>query len=340
MANWYSASGTPAPAACLQYTTTNGPTCLLTFSVVLDESWEEDAEVTEHPVEVGSNVADHVRVALVKCTLKVFNTNEPVVGAQFGQSSNTVTMASYPDSPTRGALTLPVPTAASLGAVPTWTVETLAALTYSTWDNPIEERALLQLAAGTVGSAAGGATGSVIGAAAGGLLGALLLSAKPGSATVGTSAGLTTSAALVPPANFDVDTWPNQAGGGTDYVAALHQLLVNLKNAAQQFTVMATKGALLAPMVIESLSFSRDEKAGSGEYVTIGLRELRIVTTQTVPAPIPRLPSGGGKPTVSHGTQDPKPTPPKPASLAVILINALTPGGPPLTAADVAGFIL
>jgi hypothetical protein len=294
MANWYSASGTPAPAACLQFVDAGGGTNLIAFSVVLDESWEEDAEVTEHPVEVGANVADHVRVALVKCTLKIFNTNEPIgISLSLGQGG---------DQSTRGALTLPV-------AVPTWTAETLAGLTYPTWVNPIEERALLQLAAGTVGSAAGGATGSVIGAAAGGLLGALLLSAKPGTATVGTSAGLANTAAGAQAPSFDVDTWPNQAGGGTDYVALLHQLLVNLKNAAQQFTVMATKGALLAPMVIESLSFSRDEKAGSGEYVTIGLKEVRIVTTQTVPAPIPRLPSGGGKPTVSHGTQDPTPPP-------------------------------
>lgn len=284
--NWYASSGSPAPSACLQYTA-NGALNLLTFSVVIDESWDEDAEVTEHPVETGAGIADHVRVALVKCSLKVFNSNEPIVSS--------VNLATYADQPTRGAYTLQVP-------IPTWTAKALT-LIYPTWDNPIQERALLQEATGAVGSAVGGTAGGAIGSAAGGLLGAFLLSAKEVDVAQATTAGL-----VNPPAPTslaaNVDQWPGQ----TDYVAAMHTLLSELKSAAQPFTVLGTKKTL-APMVIETLSFSRTSETGSGENLTIGLKEIRQVSTMTVPAPIPNLPAGGGKPVVSHGGQDPTPAP-------------------------------
>lgn len=303
--NWYASSGQPAPSAALQFTDASGVNNLLTFSVVKSENWDENAEVTEHPVEVGANVADHVRVSLVKCELKVFNTNEPI-----GQSQQ---MGSYVDQSARGPLSLPVP-------VPSWSSGSLT-LNYPVWDNPILERAALQAATGAIGNAVGGATGSVIGAAVGGLAGALLLKAHASTKTQGTNAGLENVSQPASP--FFVDQWP----GHTDYVQNMHTLLVNLKNTAQVFTVLGTKKTL-TPMVIETLSFSRTNETGSGEDVTIGLKEIRQVSTQTVTAPIPNLSAGGGKPPAAHGGQDPVPTTSESAvHVAAVAVQSFVGGG-------------
>ena len=297
--NWWASSGAPAPSAMLQYNDAVSVNNLLTFSVVESEEWDEDAEVTEHPVEVGGNVADHVRVSLVKCTLKVFNSNEPI--------RKSVQLGNYSYQPNRAALTLPIP-------VPTWTSQPLT-LTYPTWDNPIMARALLQGAGGLVGGAVGGATGNLVGAAAGGILGGLVLAAKEVDVTQQTTAGLQPTDRIPP--TFDVDQW----AAVTDYVHEMHMLLVDLKNAAQQFTVLGSKRTL-SPMVIESLSFSRTNHTGSGEEVTIGLKEVRIVSTKTVPLPVPNLPAGGGAPPASHGQQDP--TPVAPVEAESVLSQALS----------------
>ena len=286
--NWWADSGQPAPSAALQYVDANGATNLITFSVVESEDWTENAEITEHPVEQGANVADHVRVELVKCSLKVFNSNEPITqGPGLGISA--------PDVPTRGPIALEVP-------VPSWSKSNLT-LQYPIWINPIQARALLQAATGTVGNAVGGRVGSIVGSAVGGLLGALLLSAHAGSAIQHTTAGLTNVSAQAPGVTLDVDQWAGQ----TDYVHLMHQLLLQLKNSAQLFTVLGTKNTQDS-MAIDSLSFSRTPETGSGERVTISFKQIRQVSTQTVAAPIPNLPAGGGNPPVNHGGQDPAPT--------------------------------
>jgi hypothetical protein len=151
----------------------------------------------------------------------------------------------------------------------------------------------------------------VVGSALGGVLGALLLAGKEVDATAQTDAGLQNQST----------TWPTalteQWAADTDYAAEMEALLIQLKNAAQTFTVFGSKRAPLNPMVIESLTFSRDNGTGSGIDISIGLKEVRQVTTQTVPAPIPALPSGGGTQPVSRGGQDPAPAPPATSLLAL-----------------------
>ena len=68
----------PLQKAYLQWTDTSGSSNLITFAVVTAEDWDEGAQVTEHPVEQGPDVADHIRVELPKCRLRVFATNEPI----------------------------------------------------------------------------------------------------------------------------------------------------------------------------------------------------------------------------------------------------------------------
>ena len=57
-------------------------------------------------------------------------------------------------------------------------------------------------------------------------------------------------------------------------------------------------------MVIEELTFHRGNDTGTGELITLGLKKIRIVKTQTVPAPIPNLPAGDRKPPAKKGAQE------------------------------------
>jgi outer membrane lipoprotein SlyB len=294
MANWYASSGQPAPAAMLQYVDASGATYTLTFDAVITEEWDEPTTITEHPVETGTDVADHLKVELVKCTLKVLSSNEPIYQSNSGQG--------FTDQPSRGSLALDVPAVS-------WTKANLS-ITYPIWDNPIVLRSLLQSATGGIGSAVGGTAGGAVGSAVGGLAGALLLQAKAESVTQRTTAGLQPLVDASPVAS--VDQWP----GVTDYVAALHAKLQELKNAGQAFTVLGSKNTLPS-MFIDVLSFSRAFETGSGENVTIGLKQVRTVSTSVVVAPIPNLSAGGAKKPANHGGQDPANAPPAQATSAL-----------------------
>ena len=284
MSNWYATAENPAPSAYLQYVDTSGATNLLTFDLVKSEEWEEGATITEHPVEVGADVSDHVRVKLPKVTLKIFSTNEPIAKSNSAQGN--------PDQPTNGPLAINVPSVS-------WTAST-ATVSYPTWENQITARILATTAAGAIGSAVGGTTGGAIGALGGGLLASLAFAGQTVTVSQGTDAGL--QPPVVPTFVAQVDQWPNV----TDYVAAMHALLVQLKNSAQKFTVVGTKQSE-QNMVIEELAFSRSSDTGSGEEATITLKQVRVVLTDVVAAPIPNLPAGGGKPPANHGNQSTTP---------------------------------
>ena len=114
-----------------------------------------------------------------------------------------------------------------------------------------------------------------------------------------------------------------------DFVLVMHSLLTLLKNEATIFSVIGSKGTCLAPangvdgsgMVIEKLSLMRDVDTGTGESITIGLKEIRVVSTQVVASPIPNLSAGGGVPPVNHGGQ-----PPTPADNDEDVLRSLLPG--------------
>jgi hypothetical protein len=59
---------------------------IVLFDQTVSEGHEATAEVTEHPVEKGSNVADHVRQNPQNLTLEMFVTNTPIVDLGRGSS--------------------------------------------------------------------------------------------------------------------------------------------------------------------------------------------------------------------------------------------------------------
>jgi hypothetical protein len=304
----------PAVAAHFSWNDAAGNSNRFSFDLVVSETWDEDATVTEHPVEQGADVTDHVRVQLRKVELKVWATNEPIDANNWDQATVQTASLDLPGQTWEtgpGQVTIPV------------------------WDNPIILRSLagslVGLAGGLIGGALGGAKAGMIAgdiAALVGLEAAFLL--DPASVSPDT---IQTDAGLLPKKNatqsVQVQQWPG-GSDGTDYVAMTIAKLQLLKNTAQQIFFIGTK-SFCSPMVIEKLTHVRSADTGSGADITIGLKEVRIVTTQTVPAPIPNLPAGGGVPPSNKGTQDAADASPTTSTSAAKqlaqAIKGLPPGG-------------
>lgn len=65
----------------LVYEDDNGNLTSITFDATVSELHSNTAVVTEHPVEVGADVADHVQAQPARLTATVFLTNTPVLPA-------------------------------------------------------------------------------------------------------------------------------------------------------------------------------------------------------------------------------------------------------------------
>lgn len=57
---------------------------ILTFDAIINELHETVSEVTDHPVEVGVNVADHVRPLPDRVSLLAYVTNQPILEGERG----------------------------------------------------------------------------------------------------------------------------------------------------------------------------------------------------------------------------------------------------------------
>lgn len=83
---------------------------IVTFDVIESELHETVAEVTDHPVEVGVNVTDHVRPLPDSLSLVAYTTNQPIAPNPFTQRGELqsfeidVPQWSVPVEPTPGAL--------------------------------------------------------------------------------------------------------------------------------------------------------------------------------------------------------------------------------------------
>lgn len=95
--------------AFLKWDPVGAPRQTLQFDVVTNEQQEGTSEITEHPVEVGPNVTDHVRSKLNVVTLEAFVSNEPLYdtggrGASLRAATLDVKLYTPPFAPTPGAL--------------------------------------------------------------------------------------------------------------------------------------------------------------------------------------------------------------------------------------------
>lgn len=95
-----------------------------------------------------------------------------------------------------------------------------------------------------------------------------------------------------------------QFAGDTDYVAVAESTLTTLKDSATLLSVITPHKAYFN-MVLENVTMKRDAKTGTSANFSLSFREIRIVSSQIVAAPLPTIPRA--VPTVDKGKKDPAP---------------------------------
>lgn len=355
---------TPSPdfqEAYLSYVDPSGATNTIVFDSVTAETWSAPTSVTEHPVEKGANVADHVRVQLVTCSLTIRVSNEPLGPNQFtdpvGGGFSPLTL-SVP-GPTQDSHTEDGTEFTGIVMVPTW-ISNLA----------LSEQIgiVANLVSGAAGNAAqtvadatplgnafaqglkpllrasqtgnevlaydipqveiGGVPIRSVGDAVSALvyegITSLVPSGEEVDLPVPTSAGLPTT--FGEPTTVTAQVVQFDGSSGSDFAAQMILLLTFLKNAAQQFTVYGSKQDL-APMVIEVLTSRRGapEDTGTGVEITLGFKEVRLVSTSTADVPLPKIPRAS--PPVDNGQQDGPEAEPADMSSALLTLAKWFTGG-------------
>ncbi len=276
---------------------------------VKSEDYDFGADVTDHPIENGSNITDNVRVKNDEASVFFIETDSPV------DSNNWATMS-------LGVQTITAPSVPGANPAPQ-----VLPVTFTSWNNLITERALIAAAGGTIGGFAG-PTGGAIGAIAGAVLGdALLGSGVPVELPFPPGLAPPPQDIAVQPASYDVSAMvltPNAdigiigSGGvslsATAYTAQTIQLLRQLLTTAQVVNLIAPY-LEIDSMVIQKIHVHRDKDTGRAAEIEVGLKQVRFVSTIDVPAPAPTIPRA--KPPVHKGEQGSKDTPGAPASLLV-----------------------
>lgn len=111
----------------------------------------------------------------------------------------------------------------------------------------------------------------------------------------------------------------DQFYGDTDYVQNAFDQLTTLQSTATLLSVI-TPHVTYTNMVIENVKMHRGPSTGTSANITIELREVVIVYSAVVAAPLPSIPRGA--PTASTGAQATKPASEQKASLAKDRANA------------------
>jgi hypothetical protein len=79
--------------ALIRWTDEGGTENVIDFDVAMTEGYEVAADVTEHAVETGSNISDHVRAKNRTFTITAFISNTPIETPTFGMDGATGSVA-------------------------------------------------------------------------------------------------------------------------------------------------------------------------------------------------------------------------------------------------------
>ena len=303
-----------SPAAYLTWTDASGNTSSFYPDLVISEKWENPATMTEHPVEQGANVIDHVRVELVKCVLTIFATNEPIGANNFADPG------------------LPQPVGLTGGESPADGTYPTSTVTAAVWNNNLTARGIALAVGDLAATAAAGAIGGEIGGIAGaatiigaGLLEGLLLSGSASNKSIPITAGSPAAPQVTGQAQVIYFSQTQ------DFVEATIQLLLNLKTTTQIISVFGSKQSVQS-MAIENVAYTRDEETGTGAEIVISLKEVRFVQTVVVNVPLPSIPSAAN--TIARGNQNPSnASPSAQESVASYLASLLFGSGPTIPSA-------
>ena len=230
-----------------------------------------DALITEHPVETGVNVVDHVRPNPVRITLEGLISQSPVFMAGSIRQGENLDIAAAPQPygpPAPIVFPAPLP------------------------PNPLQFLQLAELGviAGQTALGGGGQTSRLEGLAAVGVLAVGILGgAQNGPFPLQQAAdyGMTGG-----PSNFTalVDSLPNP----TNFIKAAVDILTNLRDTGQICQVLGGEaGAFYDNMVIESIGVDRAGGAGGSASISVSLREIRIVSQRFRGSPPAHDPPGG-----------------------------------------------
>ena len=247
------------------------------------EDYDFAAEVSEHPVETGSNITDNVRVKTDEASISFFETDSPL------EQNNWTTVAP-------GIQVISVPSQIPLFAGP---IPGPLPATFTAWDNLSTELALAAEAGGLVGGAIAGNKGAAVGALGVGILGEALvgsgvpvqlpfppgLSPQPSQLTQTQQTYSLQSLMFVPNTNglglVAADGTPITL---TAYVALTIALLRQLLSNVQVMNLIAPY-LEIDNVVIQKIHIHRDADTGRAAEIEVGLKQIRFVTTVDVPAP-------------------------------------------------------
>lgn len=214
----------------------------LYFDAVTNEATKHAAKVTEHPVEDGANVSDHIRDELDTVTLEVFVTNQPIkdVNNLYGLDLNYIELIEVDGK--EGKLAgkqLDIPKYRPIPITP-------------------------------------GAAIQAIGNAVRDLL---------GDATVAQLYGQTEAKKLT--AAAPVQNWPTKFNAITDTVAQL-----------VDWKMRGVVGKVITPwktfpsVVFTEIGTVRNAPTGDAAIVSLSFKEIRLVESKLVTAPVPTEPRG------------------------------------------------
>jgi hypothetical protein len=248
---------------------------------VKTEDYDFGADITEHPVETGSTITDNVRVKLREAKISFFETNTPI------DANNWIAL-----TPTISVITVTAPG----GGIPN---PPQPPLEFESWNNLITERALGATATGAIGNLIGGTMGGAVGTVVGEVVGdAVVGGGIPVPQIVFPPPDLTSVPAIPLPITSQATGVP--PGTVQDFVALTIQQLQDLLNNVQVVDLVAPK-LEIDNMVIQSIRVHRDEATGDAAEIDVGLKEIRFVTTISVPAPAPTVVNS--TPAVNKGEQ-------------------------------------
>lgn len=286
--------------ASLVYTDAAGKDQAIIFDAVVSEDWNPNAEVTEHPVEDGANIADHVRVGLMTCSLKVHVTVEPSGSNWMADPTNEFAVLTLAVPTWFSNLDLNTKILQAAGIASEVVAQGAAIIEDATPLGNLVAQALIPTRQVT-------ATGNIVPGFD--TSDALVVAGQAVTSLADVASNLTfaaVEAAQVPGFQAPVTVLANtvQWGPFTDFAAVMFATLNQLLSSAQLFTVLGSKNSQ-DNMVMTGCPSHRGDitETGTGIQFELQFKQVRIVSTNTVAAPIPD--SVRAQNTVTKGQQDP-----------------------------------
>lgn len=304
------------------YVDPSGTEHTLIFDAVISEDWNPTATVTEHPVEQGSNIVDHVRVAPLECTIKIHVSNEPIDSNTFADAHPVPLLLLLPQWQSNLGI------ATQIGQIAGFASE-IAGRVVDQVENQTPIGNLVAAALKPIKTVL--QNGNEV--TSYDLTQALIVGGQAARTLSDVASNLTFAgiSSLAPPGfqtYVNVPTDPVISFDNfTDFAAVMINTLLGLQQKAQLFTVVGSKQTQ-ASMVLEAMPYHRGDvtETGTGAIIELHFKQIRQVSTQVVTAPLAAVPSA--QTPIKKGQQDPSDAAPAQAnSVSLAIKNGIVANG-------------